>query len=239
MILRYFKKGFNYSADGPGNRLVYHLSGCNLSCPWCANPEGLFGMATDLSTEDLIKEAIAAKPLFFEGGGVTFTGGEPTLQFAALKEALQALKAEGISTAIETNATHPRLAELFPYLSLLIMDVKHHDSAAHRLWTGAGNEEVLENLKKAGESGLPLWVRTPLICGVNAAEKDAHAFAALYRGLPLAGAKFELLAYHEYGKPKWEKLDKPYPMKGGAVTKQTLYLFQYVYEQSGFTVIKT
>ena len=36
-----FQKGFNYSQDGPGNRLVYHLSGCNLKCPWCSNPEGM------------------------------------------------------------------------------------------------------------------------------------------------------------------------------------------------------
>ena len=40
MELFVFQKGFNYSQDGPGNRLVYHLSGCSLRCPWCSNPEG-------------------------------------------------------------------------------------------------------------------------------------------------------------------------------------------------------
>ena len=38
-IIRIFGQGFNFSQDGPGNRLVYHLAGCNFRCPWCSNPE--------------------------------------------------------------------------------------------------------------------------------------------------------------------------------------------------------
>ena len=41
MKIRYFQKGFNYSQDGRGNRLVYHLQGCNMRCKWCSNPWGL------------------------------------------------------------------------------------------------------------------------------------------------------------------------------------------------------
>ena len=41
MNLKIFQKGFHYAQDGQGNRLVYHLQGCNMNCKWCANPEGM------------------------------------------------------------------------------------------------------------------------------------------------------------------------------------------------------
>ena len=59
MTLKIFQRGFNYSQDGQGNRLVYHLQGCNLLCPWCANPEGMDGNGPDtfvMSAEDLYAE---------------------------------------------------------------------------------------------------------------------------------------------------------------------------------------
>ena len=71
-----FRKGFNYSQDGPGNRLVYHLKGCNLRCPWCSNPEGMdFARPGDaaVTTEDLVARALRSKPMFFDGGGGNFS----------------------------------------------------------------------------------------------------------------------------------------------------------------------
>ena len=50
-------KGFNYSQDGPGNRLVYHLQGCNLHCPWCSNPESMKTVKYGgISVEDMAKQ---------------------------------------------------------------------------------------------------------------------------------------------------------------------------------------
>ena len=102
-----FQKGFNYSQDGPGNRLVYHLSGCNLKCPWCSNPEGMeIGKdATALTVESIVKEALSCKRMFIDGGGVTLTGGEVTCQRDSVLNLLSQLKENGIHTCIETNAS--------------------------------------------------------------------------------------------------------------------------------------
>ena len=81
MNIHYFQKGFNFSQDGPGNRLVYHLTGCNLRCPWCSNPEGMDAHFADSRSEPVEKVAqavLAAKPMFFGGGGLTLTCGEAT-----------------------------------------------------------------------------------------------------------------------------------------------------------------
>ncbi|MBO4733445.1 MAG: radical SAM protein, partial [Clostridia bacterium] len=93
--MKIYHKGFNFSQDGPGNRLVYHLQGCNLRCMWCSNPESMPANAEgakDYTTKEIVSEALSCRPMFFSGGGVTFTGGEPTFQFDALAEALAALK---------------------------------------------------------------------------------------------------------------------------------------------------
>ena len=222
-----FKKGFSFAVDGPGNRLVYHLRGCNFRCPWCANPECFLPLeGTGLPVADILKEAAQARPLYIAGGGVTFTGGEPTCQFGALHEALEGLKGRGIHTCAESNAAHPELPVLFPLIDLLILDCKHHDSALHRQWTGQGNEQVLINIKKAAEAQVNLLVRIPLVGGVNASQEDAAAFAALFR--TLGEFPVEVLRYHEYGKPKWAQQGQEYTMRGAEVSMEQAKRFEEV-----------
>ena len=225
--LHVFKKGFSFAVDGPGNRLVYHLRGCNFSCPWCANPECFLPSAGEGTfVTDILKEAEQAKPLFIAGGGVTFTGGEPTCQFRSLKETLAGLHEAGIHTCLESNASHPDLSLLFPLLDLLILDCKHHDSALHEKWTGQGNAPVLANIKAAVEANVNLLVRIPLIGGVNASEQDAKLFAALFK--TLGDFPVELLRYHEYGKPKWAQNGMEYMMRDAEVSEGQAQRFEEI-----------
>lgn len=153
MELHVFQKGFNFSQDGPGNRLVYHLCGCSLQCPWCSNPEGLSKSGGTVYTVDqLVQEAISAKPMFFSGGGVTLTGGEVTEQFSAARQLLLQLQENGIHTCIETNGTHPRLPELSQLTDHLIMDIKHYDDAVHRSVIGVSNRTILKNIHTLSQS---------------------------------------------------------------------------------------
>lgn len=240
MTIRMFQKGFNFAQDGPGNRLVYHLQGCNLSCPWCSNPEGMdFVDAIEVSVDEIVEEAIRCKPLFFDGGGVTFTGGECTCQFEGLKEALTQLKAADISTAIETNGTSPRLPKLFDLVDHLIMDVKHHDAAIHQQYTGLSNEQTLRNLTAASAQHPDLLVRIPLINGVNASVEDLHKFAAVFAAHNTEHTRFELLLYHEYGKNKWEKCGKKYAMENAFVPDGDRLLYESILREHGLRVVRT
>ena len=242
MEIRIFQKGFNYSQDGPGNRLVYHLQGCNLHGPWCANPEGLaIKGGTSYSVDFLVDEVKRSRLMFFDGGGVTLTGGEVCMQFAAVKEFLTRLHNEGIHTCIETNGTIPRLPELFDVLDLLIMDVKHYNPEKHQSVTGSSCQLVFENLKAALEAEQKIALRIPMIGGFNDSQEDAAGFAKLFTELNVGNrATLELLTYHEYGKSKYEELGMEYTMGPEArITKESLQFMTQTLADIGMNLIHT
>lgn len=287
--MKLIKKGFNYSQDGPGNRLVYHLQGCNMKCPWCANPEsippegvlmtdkqnlldevcpygaikeqeldrercrsctervclktrrnkGIFMSYFEADSAEILAEVLKAKGIFFDGGGVTFSGGEPTLQFAELKDILVKLHEHNIHTVIETNGTHPRLEELFPYIDLLIMDLKQIDEEKHRETVGVSNQQVKRNIEKAMNNHPNVLFRTPLIHGFNDQETHIHELINFYRRFNHTTTRFEFLKYHEFGKAKWEQCGFTYQMKDGFVTDQIQQQYETEFERNGFHVVRT
>lgn len=241
MTIEYFQKGFNYAQDGPGNRLVYHLAGCNMRCPWCSNPEGLALGQHGNRREDVeavARAVIAARPMFFDGGGLTLTGGEATVQFDAVRELLERIREAGVHAVIETNATHPRLPELFPLISLLIADFKHPDEAAHLNFTGVSGETVRKNLERAADAGVELLIRIPLIHGVNddgAALEGFRAYLSRFAGR----ANVEVLRYHEYGKDKWAKAGLSYQMEDAFLPTGRAEALEKLLKAEGLTVIRT
>ena len=242
MTLCYFQRGFNYSQDGPGNRLVYHLCGCNMRCPWCSNPEGMAltgGAGRVESVASVAASILSARAMFFDGGGVTLTGGEATVQFEATEALLARMHDAGVNTCMETNATHPGLPALFPLLDTLIADFKHPDDAAHRRWTGVGNGQVVANLRAAAAYGLPLQLRVPLIHGVNDDDAALEGFTAFFASVNRPGLSVEFLRYHEYGKDKWAKLGKKYAMEDAFLPEGRAERFEDACREAGVAVIRT
>lgn len=179
--------------------------------------------------------------MFFEGGGVTFTGGEVTTQFDSVKELLFGLHKLGIHTCIETNGLSPRLPELFPALDLLIMDIKHFDPNIHKTVTGASNLITMQNITTACNTSQELALRIPLIGGFNASPNDAFGFANLLKDLGVRdGVTIELLPYHEYGKDKYRSLRIEYTMTETAyVSPAQLACFAEILTNAGFKIVRT
>ena len=231
-----FQKGFNYSQDGPGNRLVYHLQGCNFSCKWCSNPEGMDNNQSNriiMSVDEVVKEVISCKPMFFEGGGVTFTGGECTLYHDELLEVFKQLRAQDISTCIETNGSDPKLDELLPYISYLIVDLKHVDEDKHQEWIGVKNTQTKINIAKILESGRQILIRIPLIKNVNV---EPELYCEFFKQHNMGNAEIEILPYHEYGKDKWTK---EYQMKDAFVSQEDVDSMENAFKNQGYKVIHT
>ncbi len=233
--MRIFNKGFNFNQDGPGNRLVYHLSGCNMRCIWCANPEGFSTSAgKEIYLNEILQECLSCKPMFFSGGGVTFTGGEATLYHTELLELLEELKKADIHTAIETNATDENLYELLPFIDYLIMDFKHYDSELLEKYTGMGAKTIKKNFENNCKEGKFQHVRIPLINGINT--QNPTKFVEYFSRFDTSNTVFEFLPYHEYGKKKWTT---EYKVKDGFVSKKTLEEFYEQFKKSNLKIIKT
>lgn len=233
--MKIFNKGFNFNQDGPGNRLVYHLSGCNMHCIWCSNPEGIDGkVGKDYNEQQIIDECVSCKPMFFSGGGVTFTGGEATLQYRELKTVLMDLKNKGIHTCIETNAQSDKLIDLSPFIDYLIMDFKHYDGQKLKEFTGLDTSKVKEKFSYLSSTRSQLHVRIPLINGFNA--ENPSGFTEFFTLHDTKNVVFEFLPYHEYGKDKWKT---EYKVKNGFIDKEIIKNFKEEFAKRGLKVVKT
>ncbi len=233
--MRIFSKGFNFNQDGPGNRLVYHLQGCNMRCIWCSNPEGMsLDGGEEYTVLEMLDECIRSKLMFFSGGGVTFTGGEATVQYSELQELIKLLKSENIHTCIETNGTSKGLTELLQYIDYLIMDFKHYDSRTLEKYTGIGNDTVKMNYESNCKTGRQQHIRIPLINGINT--DDPNGFAEYFSRFDTKNTVFEFLSYHEYGRQKWKG---EYKVKNGFVPSETLEKFKETFMAYNLNLITT
>lgn len=143
------------------------------------------------------------------GGGVTFSGGEPTLQGRFVLDTVALL--EGMHCAIETSGyCAPGLfREIVNAMDYVIMDLKLMDEARHRHYTGVSNRPILENLEYLKRSGKPFRIRIPVIPGVNDSDDNFEATAKALVGTPTL-EKVELLPYHKTAGAKYTMVDRQY-----------------------------
>ena len=171
--------------------------------------------------------------MFFDGGGVTFTGGEPTLQANSLLYILKEAKKLGVSTAVETNGSSPRLPELSEYVDYLIVDIKQPDDDIHKKYVGHSNKTTVENLIRLSKERKQLHVRIPMINHINT---DPEPFAELFSKMDMTNTVVEILAYHEYGKCKWTE---DYTITDGFVTDGQIRAFRERLEKDSIKFVST
>ena len=121
--------------DGPGLRLVVFLQGCNFRCLYCANPDtiDIKGESTETPIDEIIRMAVSQKAFFGKKGGITFSGGEPTLQAKALIPLFRRLKEQGIHICVDTNGSiwNEDVEELLKLTDLVLLDIKEFNNTRH------------------------------------------------------------------------------------------------------------
>ena len=200
-----------------GNR-VYHKEKCVL-CGKCVDicyAEALVMEGKEMTVEEVMVELRKDIP-FYENsdGGITLSGGEPLFQHEFALATLKQCKAEGLHTAIDTSGqiSWRVYEQVLPYVDLVLYDFKHIDPVAHKKYTGASNELIMDNLVKMSECGVPIEIRMPIIPGVNDAKKDI-VDAAIFLSTLKNITWVELLPYHRLGESKYNRLGEEYKLEG-------------------------
>jgi len=203
--------------DGPGIRFVVFMQGCPLRCLYCHNRDtwdaGGGQEYTPLQVIDEMKKYIDY--IRFSGGGITVSGGEPTLQADFVTEVFKLAKGMNIHTALDTNgfADVEKVEELLRYTDLVLLDIKHAVEEKHKLLTGVSNEKIIRFTEYVDEQGIPIWIRYVLVPGYTDDEEDLKQ-AAKFIGRLKTVKKVEVLPYHSMGAYKWEKLGQKYELEG-------------------------
>ena len=172
---------------------------------------------------EVIDIVMKDKIYYRDSGGVTFSGGEATVQYEFLLELLKKSKENELHTCLETNGvvSREKLQGLCGYVDLFLLDFKHSDEQLHRKFTGASNRPVLESLRLLDELKQDIVLRCPIIPGIN--DTDAHfAFIKGLKETYPAIQNVELMPYHEYGVSKWENIGLEYGLKHVAAPSKEL-----------------
>ena len=211
--------------DGPGLRLVIFLQGCNIRCLYCHNPDLLDRNGGKLmKRKELLEIVEKQKEYFGNDGGVTVSGGEPTLQSKGLNRLFRSLNRRNIKTALDTNRTiiSDEVKTLYKKTDLLLLDVKHIDEKMHIKLTGVSNKNVLEMAKYRESLGKKMWIRYVLVPGWNDQNKYLEAFGEYFKDYKTI-EKIELLPYHTLGVYKYKELGLKYKLaKVNPPTKETI-----------------
>ena len=140
------------TVDGPGVRFVIFLQGCPMRCQYCHNPDTWELRTGNVrSAQSLIKD-YQRNAAYYTSGGITVTGGEALLQVDFLLELFTLAKEQGIHTCLDTSGItyreeespyRQKLDALMELTDLVLLDIKHMDSAGHQALTGHDNSHVL------------------------------------------------------------------------------------------------
>ena len=165
--------------------------------------------------EDLFEDVMRDGAFYAKsGGGVTLSGGEPLAQPKAALALLRLLHDAGVHTALDTcGAVGERaLREALELTDLVLFDVKTVDPAKHEAWTGVGFDKVAASATCVAESGVEVWVRTPVIVGYTSDEAAIRAIARFVADTFERCTRHDLLAFSNLCASKYEQLGRAFPL---------------------------
>ena len=217
--------------DGPGIRTVIFLNGCKLRCKFCHNPETWLKKENNYSEEELLKKILRNKPYFKNNGGVTFSGGEPLLQYDFLVSICKKLKKENIHIAIDTAGIgNGDYKELLENIDMVLLDIKAITKESYLDITRKDElDEFFNFINQLNKTNVDVWIRQVIIPDVND-NKDYMENLAEFLHKNIKNIKrIDFLPFHTLGFTKYEELKivNPYKNKPAMDKEKSDELYKY------------
>ena len=205
------------TVDGPGVRVVVWTTGCQFRCLYCHNPDTWnlnkgIPVTIKRATEELRKYRHGLKTM---GGGLTLSGGEPLMQERFVVRLLDAARAMGIHTALDTNGSlGSRLTDAeVTAIDLVLLDIKCWNPQRHQNLTGMEVGPVLDFARRLASLHRPVWLRYVLVPGLTDYAQDIAQLAKFAAEMGNV-ERVDILPFHQLGRFKWKELNLNYTLDG-------------------------
>ncbi|MFX1512503.1 MAG: glycyl-radical enzyme activating protein [Promethearchaeota archaeon] len=190
--------------------IIDHMS-CIL-CGKCVDncfAEALVIFGKEMTVEEILEVVEKDRP-FYErtNGGVTLSGGEPTIQIAFVHELLKESKRRGLSPVIETCGYFEweNFEPVLEYVDWILFDLKIMDREEHEKYCGVPNVKILKNAKKVAKYFDGIIFRIPVIPGITDKNKNIQEICQFLKEMGIQ--KVQLIPYHKLGHDKYRILGK-------------------------------
>lgn len=201
------------AVDGPGIRFVVFLSGCNLRCGCCHNPDTWdINSGTEYSAEEIVNKAKRYKEYFGEDGGITLSGGEPLLQSEFAREIFSLAHVEGINTCLDTSGSllSDKIKELLSVTDRVLLDIKYTSEEDYKKYVGCSLSSPLLFLDYLEERKIKTTLRQVIIPTLNDTEENIKRLKKIADSHPTVDS-VELLPFRKVCEVKYENMKIPFP----------------------------
>lgn len=212
--------------DGPGVRTTVFMKGCPLRCAWCHNPEGISPIPQEnLQTKQMVGKDWTSDELihrlnkyrdFFEqfGGGVTFSGGEPSMQADFLIECIKKLKPMHVVLDTSGYCESNKFIELSKWIDLYYFDLKIADSIQHQFFTGVSNKLIINNLENISKKNKKIVIRIPMIPHITDTQSNLDGISKIiFDTCDKTNVEIHLLPYNSLAGGKYPIYNMKFPLE--------------------------
>lgn len=201
--------------DGPGIRYTVFLSGCNLRCGCCHNPDTWdIGAAKEYDASEIVNNALRYREYFGDEGGITLSGGEPLLQAEFAKEVFTLAKNSGLNTCLDTSGSliNESVRGLLLVTDRVLLDLKYTSEEEYQSYVGCSLGAPMKFLEVLCQMNIKTTVRQVIIPTLNDSEESLARLKSLTRGYSCID-KFEFLPFKKMCRVKYEALGLEFPFE--------------------------